>query len=121
MSLGNITGKPKTKQSRPVNAPRRLFVCFKRHDRPRFSPAFIRKAFMNFASFGLKHDIIRAIDQLGFEHATRIQEKAIPRMLSGDTDVIGLAQTGTGKTAAYGLPMIHGIGKHSGSSTDQRT
>ncbi|MBW2054115.1 MAG: DEAD/DEAH box helicase [Deltaproteobacteria bacterium] len=62
---------------------------------------------MNFSSFGLKHEIIRAIDQLGFEHATRIQEKVIPRMLTGDTDVIGLAQTGTGKTAAYGLPLIH--------------
>ena len=61
---------------------------------------------MNFSSFGLKHEIIRAIDQLGFEHATQIQEKAIPRMLTGDTDVIGLAQTGTGKTAAFGLPLI---------------
>jgi len=61
---------------------------------------------MNFSSFGLKNEIIRAIDQLGFEQATQIQEKAIPRMLTGDTDVIGLAQTGTGKTAAFGLPMI---------------
>jgi ATP-dependent RNA helicase DeaD len=61
---------------------------------------------MNFSSFGFKHEIIRAIDQLGFEHATRIQEKVIPRMLTGDTDVIGLAQTGTGKTAAFGLPLI---------------
>jgi ATP-dependent RNA helicase DeaD len=61
---------------------------------------------MNLSSFGLKHEIIRAIDQLGFEHATQIQEKAIPRMLTGDTDVIGLAQTGTGKTAAFGLPLI---------------
>jgi ATP-dependent RNA helicase DeaD len=81
-------------------------VSFKRHDRPRFNPATNRKAFMNFSSFGLKNEIIRAIDQLGFEHATQIQEKAIPRMLTGDTDVIGLAQTGTGKTAAYGLPLI---------------
>ena len=61
---------------------------------------------MNFSSFGLKHEIIRAIDQLGFEHATQIQVKAIPRMLTGDTDIIGLAQTGTGKTAAFGLPLI---------------
>ncbi|MDH3957195.1 MAG: DEAD/DEAH box helicase, partial [Desulfobacteraceae bacterium] len=64
---------------------------------------------MNFSSFGLKHEIIRAIDQLGFEHATQIQEKAIPRMLTGDTDIIGLAQTGTGKTAAFGLPLIQRI------------
>ena len=61
---------------------------------------------MKFSSFDLKHEIIRAIDQLGFEYATQIQEKAIPLMLTGDTDVIGLAQTGTGKTAAFGLPLI---------------
>ena len=61
---------------------------------------------MKFSSFDLKHEIIQAIDQLGFEYATQIQEKAIPLMLTGDTDVIGLAQTGTGKTAAFGLPLI---------------
>ena len=61
---------------------------------------------MNFTSFGLKHELIQATDQLGFEKATQIQEKAIPRLLSGDTDVIVLAQTGTGKTAAFGLPLL---------------
>ena len=61
---------------------------------------------MIFSSFELKHEIIRALDRLGFEHATRIQELAIPRMLADDTDIIGLAQTGTGKTAAYGLPLL---------------
>ena len=61
---------------------------------------------MKFSSFDLKQEIIQAIDQLGFEYATQIQEKAIPLMLTGDTDVIGLAQTGTGKTAAFGLPLI---------------
>jgi ATP-dependent RNA helicase DeaD len=61
---------------------------------------------MKFSSFALKHELIQAIDQLGFEHATQIQEKAIPLLLNGDTDVIGLAQTGTGKTAAFGLPLI---------------
>ncbi|MBW2612218.1 MAG: DEAD/DEAH box helicase, partial [Deltaproteobacteria bacterium] len=61
---------------------------------------------MNFSTFKLKPEIIRAIDQLGYEHATQIQEKAIPQMLTGSTDIIGLAQTGTGKTAAFGLPMI---------------
>jgi ATP-dependent RNA helicase DeaD len=72
---------------------------------------------MKFSSFDLKHEIIRAIDQLGFEYATQIQEKAIPLMLTGDTDVIGLAQTGTGKTAAFGLPLIQLI--DFGSSTLQ--
>ena len=61
---------------------------------------------MNFSSFGLKREILRAIDELGFEHATEVQEMAIPRLLANDTDAIGLAQTGTGKTAAFGLPMI---------------
>jgi len=61
---------------------------------------------MKFSSFDLKHEILRAIDQLGFEYATQIQEETIPLMLTGDTDVIGLAQTGTGKTAAFGLPLI---------------
>ena len=61
---------------------------------------------MKFSSFDLKHEILRAIEQLGFEDATQIQEKTIPLMLTGDTDVIGLAQTGTGKTAAFGLPLI---------------
>ncbi len=61
---------------------------------------------MNFSSFGLKHELIQAVDQLGFEQATQIQEKAIPRLLSGDTDIIVLAQTGTGKTAAFGLPLL---------------
>ena len=100
---------PKTKKSRPANAPRRFFVSFKGHNRPWFNPATNRKAFMNFSSFGLKNEIIRAVVQLGFEHATQIQEKAIPRMLTGDTDVIGLAQTGTGKTAAFGLPLIQRV------------
>jgi ATP-dependent RNA helicase DeaD len=61
---------------------------------------------MKFSSFDLRPEIIRAIDQLGFEYATQIQEKTIPLMLEDNTDIIGLAQTGTGKTAAFGLPLI---------------
>jgi len=61
---------------------------------------------MNFKELGLKEEIIRAVDKLGFEKLTPIQEKAIPQILDGNTDFIGLAQTGTGKTAAFGLPMI---------------
>ena len=61
---------------------------------------------MHFSSFGLKPEIIQAVDRLGFEGTTPIQEQAIPRMLAGNTDIIGLAQTGTGKTAAFGLPLI---------------
>ncbi|MFP4350979.1 MAG: DEAD/DEAH box helicase [Desulfococcaceae bacterium] len=61
---------------------------------------------MHFSSFELKPEIIQAVDSLGFEGTTPIQEQAIPRMLAGNTDIIGLAQTGTGKTAAFGLPLI---------------
>ena len=61
---------------------------------------------MNFSTLTLKPEIMQAIDTLGYKQATLIQEKAIPKLLTGDTDIIGLAQTGTGKTAAYGLPLI---------------
>jgi len=61
---------------------------------------------MRFNKLGLKEEILRAIDDLGFEYPTPIQEKVIPEILDGDADLVGLAQTGTGKTAAFGLPMI---------------
>ena len=64
---------------------------------------------MNFSSFGFKPEIVSAVERLGFVNATPIQEKAIPCMMAGDTDVIGLAQTGTGKTAAFGLPLIQSL------------
>jgi len=61
----------------------------------------------NFDKLGLSQSIIEVLDQLGFENPTPVQEKAIPLLLGKDpTDFIGLAQTGTGKTAAFGLPLI---------------
>ncbi len=59
-----------------------------------------------FSELGLNEQLIKATEALGFEHATTIQEKAIPVLLSGTKDFIGLAQTGTGKTAAFGLPLL---------------
>ncbi len=59
----------------------------------------------NFEQLGLGSDVLRAIGELGFEKPTPIQEKSIPVLLSGDRDFVGLAQTGTGKTAAFGLPL----------------
>jgi ATP-dependent RNA helicase DeaD len=67
-----------------------------------------------FESLGLKENILRSISELGFTEATPIQEKALPVLLAGTKDFIGLAQTGTGKTAAFGLPLlqlIDGTGK----------
>ncbi len=58
-----------------------------------------------FKDLGLSPDIQQAIDELGFDEPTPIQEQAIPELLAGH-DVIGQAQTGTGKTAAFGLPLL---------------
>ncbi len=61
----------------------------------------------NFTKLGLSQSNLKVLDQLGFSNPTPIQEKAIPLLLSKDPiDFIGLAQTGTGKTAAFGLPLI---------------
>ncbi|HMJ46098.1 MAG TPA: DEAD/DEAH box helicase, partial [Ferruginibacter sp.] len=59
-----------------------------------------------FEALGLNEQVIQAITDLGFTIPTPIQEKAIPVLLSGTTDFVGLAQTGTGKTAAFGLPLL---------------
>lgn len=64
---------------------------------------------MQFTEMGLSSEILRAIEDLGFESATPIQEKVIPELLKNKRDIIGLAQTGTGKTAAFGLPSIEDI------------
>jgi len=61
---------------------------------------------MNFEALGLAANMLDSIRILGFQTPTPIQEKAIPTLLSGTKDFIGLAQTGTGKTAAFGLPLI---------------
>ncbi|MDA0194963.1 MAG: DEAD/DEAH box helicase [Bacteroidetes bacterium] len=61
----------------------------------------------NFNKLGLSASILEVLDKIGFETPTPVQEKAIPMLLSNDpTDFIGLAQTGTGKTGAFGLPLI---------------
>ena len=59
-----------------------------------------------FEALGLNEQLVQAITEMGFENPTPIQEQAIPVLLSGTTDFVGLAQTGTGKTAAFGLPVI---------------
>jgi ATP-dependent RNA helicase DeaD len=59
-----------------------------------------------FEQLGLNESLVKSVTDLGFENPTSIQEKAIPVLLSGTTDFVGLAQTGTGKTAAFGLPLL---------------
>ena len=60
-----------------------------------------------FAETGLRSELLDAVKDLGFEKPTPIQAKAIPQLLSSNQDLIAFAQTGTGKTAAFGLPAIH--------------
>jgi ATP-dependent RNA helicase DeaD len=59
-----------------------------------------------FEGLGLNENLVKAVTDLGFETPSPIQLKAIPILLSGTTDFVGLAQTGTGKTAAFGLPLL---------------
>jgi ATP-dependent RNA helicase DeaD len=70
----------------------------------------------SFDALGLSKELVEAIRQLGFESPTPIQEKAIPVLLQGNTDLVGLAQTGTGKTAAFGLPLLELVNKDNRST-----
>jgi ATP-dependent RNA helicase DeaD len=60
----------------------------------------------SFEALGLSKGLVESVQLLGFEVPTPIQEKAIPVLLEGNRDFVGLAQTGTGKTAAFGLPLL---------------
>ncbi|MCF6308698.1 MAG: DEAD/DEAH box helicase [Flavobacteriaceae bacterium] len=62
-----------------------------------------------FAALGLEENLLKAIEDMGFTSPSEIQEKAIPILLDKDTDMVSLAQTGTGKTAAFGFPMLQKI------------
>ncbi|SMG52693.1 DEAD/DEAH box helicase [Arenibacter troitsensis] len=62
-----------------------------------------------FEALGLKQSLLNAISDLGFESPSEVQEKAIPILLESETDLVALAQTGTGKTAAFGFPLIQKI------------
>lgn len=63
----------------------------------------------DFTSFGLSDPLLKAINDLGFADATPIQKKAIPNLIHNNLDFIGLAHTGTGKTAAFAIPLIENI------------
>ena len=63
----------------------------------------------NFKDLGINKGLLKSIEELGFESPTPVQEQAIPILLKDKTDLIALAQTGTGKTAAFGLPSIQQI------------
>ncbi len=70
----------------------------------------------SFSSLGLAEPLKRAVAEMGYEQMTPIQAQAIPVVITGK-DVMGAAQTGTGKTAAFSLPLLHRLLKHENSST----
>ena len=63
----------------------------------------------SFKDLGINKEYIQSLNELGIKYPTEIQEKTIPLLLNSKTDFIGLAQTGTGKTAAYGLPLLNSV------------
>ena len=79
----------------------------------------MRKGFsmedISFEDLGLEETVLAAVAAKGFEHPTPIQVLAIPRLLSGETNVIAKARTGTGKTAAFGLPLVQQIRTDTGT------
>src|SRR4030042_6323010 len=61
---------------------------------------------INFEEMGFTPGVLKAIQERGFEQPMPVQNKVIPLMLEDESDIIALAQTGTGKTAAFGLPLV---------------
>ena len=70
---------------------------------------------MTFDTLGLSADLVRTVAEEGYEHPTPVQKKAIPLVLAGG-DVLAAAQTGTGKTAAFTLPILDRLRKHANTS-----
>ena len=63
----------------------------------------------SFLELGLKQELLEGVEHLGFTEPTKVQELAIPTILNSKQDLVALAQTGTGKTGAFGLPLLHKI------------
>jgi len=68
----------------------------------------------SFLELGIQKNYIKSLKEIGIKEPTEIQHQAIPMLIESNTDFIGLAQTGTGKTAAYGLPILHRINPKKG-------
>ena len=63
----------------------------------------------NFKKLGIQDEFIKGLNELNIFKPTQVQQEAIPLLLKGASDIVAQAQTGTGKTAAYGLPLLHKI------------
>jgi ATP-dependent RNA helicase DeaD len=59
-----------------------------------------------FRDLGLSEKLLEAVEKKGYQYPSEIQAGVIPLLLNGDRDIVGQAQTGTGKTAAFGLPLL---------------
>ena len=70
-----------------------------------------------FEELGVSPEIRRAIEEMGYENPMPVQEEVIPYLLGENNDVVALAQTGTGKTAAFGLPLLQQIDVKKQNST----
>ena len=70
----------------------------------------------SFKNLGLSQNILDALEKLGYEHPTPIQEIAIPQIINYENDLKAFAQTGTGKTAAFGLPILEMIDNESSAT-----
>lgn len=77
---------------------------------------YIRSDLKTFEELGVSEEIVRAIKEMGYENPMPVQQEVIPYLLGVGNDVVALAQTGTGKTAAYGLPLLQKI-----NTADSRT
>ena len=67
-----------------------------------------------FSSLGVSGGLIKGLNEMGIHKPSEIQAQAIPLLLEADADFVGQAQTGTGKTAAYGLPMLQKLNTQTG-------
>jgi ATP-dependent RNA helicase DeaD len=70
---------------------------------------YFKHSMPTFKELGLRPELVQALDGLGFVNPTPIQELSIPQVIGGTGDLIALAQTGTGKTAAFSLPVLHSL------------
>ena len=70
---------------------------------------------LSFEELGLSEETLKVLKKKGFEVPSPIQEVTIPAILNGNKDIVAQAQTGTGKTAAFGLPLVERLDEHSRS------
>jgi ATP-dependent RNA helicase DeaD len=85
------------------------------HERADSEPTTADAGATTFADLGLRPELLAALDELGYEEPTPIQRETIPTLVDGN-DLLGQAATGTGKTAAFALPILHGLDERRGRS-----